>query len=295
MNERYIYALGVFDGVHRGHQVLLEKCVELAKLHDCIPAVVTFDVHPESIVNGQSPVMLLSAQDRCAQLEKHGIKKVYTLCFDQKLRSMPWTDFFQMLRDDLAAAGIVCGDDFRFGYKGQGNAALLRQACREESIPCVVVPEQTVDGVRVSSTLIRRLIEDGEMEKALRFLGHPHSITGTVVEGRHLGRTIGIPTANLLIPEGVVTPKFGVYACQTVIDGKTYMAVTNVGNRPTVGGHRVTVEPWILDFDGDLYGKKLQLSFRKFLRPEEKFDSLETLRQEILKNAEETRKIFENT
>ena len=128
------------------------------------------------------------------------------------------------------------------------------------------------------------------MEEAVRFLGHPYCITGKVVHGRQLGRTIGIPTANIRIPEGLVIPKFGVYACK--IEDK--MAVTNVGIRPTVNGHHITVEPWILDFEGDLYGQTLTLQFFKFLRPEQKFGSLEELKAEIQKNAVQTRNFFEN-
>ena len=161
-------------------------------------------------------------------------------------------------------------------------------------MPYDVVSEQTIDGVRVSSTYIRSLIEDGNMETAAKFLGHPHILSGTVVQGRQLGRTIGIPTANLLIPKDVVVPRLGVYACTCWMDGKRYMAVTNIGSRPTVDGHQVRAESWLLDFAGDLYGKELTLEFYKFLRPERKFPSLEELRAEILKNGEETRKFFEN-
>ena len=133
------------------------------------------------------------------------------------------------------------------------------------------------------------------MAEAVRFLGHPHVLTGTVVSGRRLGRTLGIPTANLLIPDEVAQLRYGVYICQALVEDRLYPAVTNVGNRPTVGGHRVTVEPWILDFDGDLYGKSITLFFHEFLRPEKKFDSLEDLREEIQKNAAQTRKFFEKT
>ena len=132
------------------------------------------------------------------------------------------------------------------------------------------------------------------MERATRYLGHPHVLTGQVVSGKQLGRTIGIPTANLTLPEGVICPRFGVYACKAIVAGKTYLAVTNIGNRPTVGGRRVTVEPWLLDFEGDLYGKTLTLSFFRFLRPEKKFPDLDALKEEIQKNAAETRKFFEN-
>ena len=131
------------------------------------------------------------------------------------------------------------------------------------------------------------------MEGAAEFLGHRHILTGTVVPGYHLGRTIGIPTANLVLPKGLLIPKFGVYICRCIVDGVRYPAVTNVGTRPTVNGSHVTVEPWILDFDGDLYGRELTLEFYKFLRPERKFPSLEELRGEIQKNAAETRKYFD--
>ena len=151
-----------------------------------------------------------------------------------------------------------------------------------------------MDGTTVSSTHIRALLEQGSIEQANAFLGHPHILSGTVVSGRKLGRTLGIPTANISIPEEVVTLPFGVYACKANVEEQEYLAVTNIGNRPTVGGHRVTVEPWLLDFEGDLYGKPLTLSFYSFLRRERKFPSLDALKEEIGKNALQTRKVFEN-
>ena len=161
-------------------------------------------------------------------------------------------------------------------------------------MPCAVVPEQKLEEITVSSTHIRTLLEEGHMEEAAKFLGHPHVLTGTVVTGRKLGRTLGIPTANISIPAEVVSLPFGVYACKAQVAGKEYLAVTNIGNRPTVGGHRVTVEPWLLDFDGDLYGQELTLHFYRFLRAEQKFPSLDALKAEIMKNAQECRKFFEN-
>ena len=155
-----------------------------------------------------------------------------------------------------------------------------------------MVPEQTLDGIRISSTHIRALIENGEMTTAVKFLGHPHILTGQVIHGRHLGSTLGIPTANLHLPQSLAVPKFGVYACQCVIDGKVYPAVTNVGTRPTVNGQDVTVEPWILDYEGDLYGREITLEFYRFLRPEQKFPDLQSLKAEIVRNAEQTREYF---
>ena len=292
MKERTIYALGFFDGVHLGHQALLTACKALAKQENCAAGIITFDAHPDTLVLGKTPALINTSADRALLLENYGMDTVIALPFDKAMMEMPWQDFFAMLLDQYHAAGIVCGNDFRFGHRGEGNADKLMAACDSAGIPCTVVPEQTVDGIRVSSTHIRRLLEQGEMETVVRFLGHPHILTGTVIPGRKLGRTIGIPTANLALPEGLLIPRLGVYACLAVIDGKKHMAVTNIGMRPTVEGHHITVEPWILDFDGDLYGKTIILEFHKFLRPEQKFPDLPALQAEIRKNGEETRKFF---
>ena len=287
-----IYALGFFDGVHIGHQALLTACAQLARRSDCQAGVVTFDSHPGALVSKQAPLLINTVEDRCRSLLAHGFADVLVLPFNEELMHMPWQSFLEDLIEK-GAAGFVCGDDFRFGYKGQGNAQILAQFCRERNMPYAVVPECAIDGIRISSTHIRTLIEDGDMETAAKFLGHPHTLSGPVVQGRQLGRTIGIPTANLLIPKDVVVPRLGVYACTCLVEGTEYMAVTNIGSRPTVDGHQVRAESWILDFDGDLYGKFIQLQFYKFLRPERKFPSLEELRTEILKNGEEVRKYFE--
>ena len=191
------------------------------------------------------------------------------------------------------AVGFVCGSDFRFGCRGEGNAQKLQAFCRERRLDCAIVEQQLLENVRISSTCIRGLLEAGDLAGAAKFLGHPHTLTGTVTTGRQLGRTIGIPTANLPFPENVVALPYGVYACKAFTKAGAYLAVTNIGSRPTVGGHHVTVESWLLDFSGDLYGTEMTLEFHAFLRPERKFASLELLGAEIRKNAEQTRKFFE--
>ena len=291
-----IFALGFFDGVHLGHQALLKACRCMAEETDCAAGVVTFTGHPDTLVHGHTPVLINTPSDRKKLLtEQFYMDAVVELPFDRDMMVMPWQVFIEMLVEKFGAAGFVCGHDFRFGNRGAGTAALLQEYCAQKGMPCTVVSEQKIDGIPVSSTYIRGLLEEGQMELAVRFLDHPHILTGEVVSGRKLGRTLGIPTANLLIPEGVVRLRHGVYACKAIAEGKEYLAVTNVGSRPTVGGHRVTVEPWLMDFDGDLYGKEITLCFHAFLRPEQKFDSLEALREEIQKNAAQTRKIFEKT
>lgn len=282
--ERVIYALGVFDGVHLGHQALLEACRHMAREEGCKAGVVTFTSHPDTLVTGKTPLLVNSVADRQRLFLGYGIGKQVLLPFDEKLRNVPWQDFLEQLLQK-GAVGFVCGDDFRFGYRGEGNSQKLAAFCKERGLRWAVVPGQSLEGTRVSSTHIRELLASGEMAEACRFLGHPHLLTGKVVTGKQLGRTIGVPTANLLLPEGVITPRFGVYACTTQVEGRTYVAVTNIGTRPTVEGEGVTVEAWLLDFSGDLYGKALPLNFHSFLRPEKKFDSLEQLQIQIREDA----------
>ena len=292
--NKTIYALGFFDGVHLGHGALLNACRALADEAGCMAAAVTFSSHPDTLVLGKTPSLINTIEDRVHLLNAAGMDHIVVLPFDRKMQTMDWQEFLDSLVESYGAAGLVCGHDFRFGNRGMGNAQLLESYCRQKNMVCAVVPEQKRLGITVSSTHIRSLLESGQMEEAAAFLGHPHILSGEVVTGRKLGRTLGIPTANLSIPEGVVQLPFGVYACMAEAEGKSYMAVTNIGNRPTVGGHRITVEPWLLDFDGDLYGKRLTLSFYAFLRPEQKFPSLDALKEEIIKNAAQTRKFFEN-
>lgn len=291
--NKTIYALGFFDGVHVGHRALLERCRALAEDAGYRAGAVTFASHPDALVLGASPVLINTQADRDRLLLNY-VNIVTTLPFDRKMCETPWQDFLDMLCREYGAAGFVCGDDFRFGARGAGNGTLLTQYCRERGLPCAVVPEQTVHGTRVSSTYIRSLLEAGNMEEATSFLGHPHILSGNVIPGKQLGRRLGIPTANLRLPDGLVVPRFGVYACLVTLDGKAYPAVTNVGTRPTVEGHGITVEPWILDYSGDLYGREITLEFHAFLRPEVKFASLDALQSEIRRNANETRTFFEN-
>lgn len=285
MNDKKIYALGFFDGVHCGHQVLLYACQRLARQAGIGTGAITFEKHPQSLFTDTPPALLNSTRDRCRLLRHFGAETILTYPVTPAVMGMPWEDFLMELIRYHGARGFVCGHDFRFGRNGEGDADKLRSFCAKHFMECVVLPEQTLDGIRISSTHIRQLIEQGDMETAAKFLGHLHTLSGTVVPGRHLGRTIGVPTANILIPEGVVVPRLGVYACIATVDGRRLSAVTNIGSRPTVGGHQVRAESWILDFDGDLYGREITLEFQKFLRPERKFDSLEALKRQIREDA----------
>lgn len=222
--KKTIYALGVFDGVHVGHAQLLWQCWNLSKSHGCLAGAVTFGTHPDAQVFGKAPVLLGSLRDREWLLRTlFSMDSVVVLPFDEKMRAMPWQDFLSMLERDYGAAGFVCGEDFCFGNRGQGTALLLERYCRERQMPCAVVPEQSIDGIRVSSTYIRQLLEQGDLEGAVRFLGHPHILSGTVEKN-----------AKLRLPEGVAVPRSGDYAARVLVDGTCQEAVLHVWDEKTV-------------------------------------------------------------
>lgn len=292
-NKR-VFALGFFDGVHLGHQALLSECVRMARDMGCEIAAITFEAHPQALFCAQVPPLLSTLHDRFRLLLRYGADRVYPFPVTEAVMGKHWRDFLEELMDS-GARGFVCGDDFRFGRGGAGNAETLRDFCREQGLPCVIVPEQTLNGVRISSTYIRRQIEQGDMATAVRFLGHGHMLTGTVVTGRKLGHKLGFPTANIELPRDVVVPRHGVYACRAYVGEQCHMAVCNVGSRPTVAGHQVRTETWLLDFAGDLYGKAVTLEFLYFLRPEQRFESLDALKEAVLQDAENTRGFFANS
>ena len=291
MNKR-IFALGFFDGVHLGHQELLTQCVRLAEQRNCEAAAITFDRHPQSLFLNTPPMLISTLPDRLELLKRYGIAYIETFPVTKETMATPWQEFLELLVR-RGAAGFVCGRDFRFGHRGQGSSGNLQAFCEARGMPCIIVEEQSLDGIRISSTYIRRQIEEGDMATAVRFLGHPYVLTGTVVPGKQLGRRLGIPTANLRLPEEAAVPKFGVYACRCIIDGEAYAAVTNVGTRPTVEGRGITVEPWILDYSGDLYGRDITLEFYRFLRREQKFPDLDALKAQIREDAEMTREYLQ--
>lgn len=293
MKEKIIYALGYFDGVHLGHQALLKACRELAREQHCKSGAVTFSPHPEQLLTGDQVGLINTDEDR-EEMLLYYVDTVHQLAFTESLMTMAWQDFLDMLIKERNAAGFVCGTDFRFGRKGEGTAALLQQFCREHNLSCCLVEQQFLDGVRISSTHIRALLKQGNVEEAGLFLGHPHILSGTVQSGKQLGRTIGIPTANLTYPEELLPMPYGVYACRVQVEGKSYNAVTNIGTRPTVSGEGVTVESHLLDFSGDLYGKYLEISFFQYLRPEYKFPDLSGLQKQVEKDKFTVEKVMQN-
>lgn len=296
MNETRVIALGFFDGVHSGHRVLMARARRAARELGCRTAVLTFDNHPDELVFGTPTPLINTLEDRrWLLMELNHMDEVISLPFDRALMQMPWEEFVdELLVKKYHAAHVVCGHDFSFGYRGEGKPDKLRKKCAALGIGCDVVEPVLLNDFVVSSSEIRTLLRSGSVEAANYLLSHRHFITGTVMLGKQMGRQLGIPTANIQLPKGVLAPAFGVYATNIVLeDGRHFMAVTNVGTCPTVEiDTGVTVEPWLLDFNENLYGKTIRVEFCRFLRHERKFESLDALKKEILRNAQETRNYF---
>ena len=294
-NQRKVIALGFFDGVHMGHGALLRTVAERARELDALPCAFTFDRSPAAALTGKAVPLLSGVDDRAALMrELYGIQEVIVAPFDV-MRQMDWQDFVaQYLQKELGVIHVVAGHDFHFGYKGEGNPERLQALCGELGIGCDIIPKVVQDHITISSTYIRTLVAQGEMERANQFLGHPHTLTDTVAHGKKLGGTLGFPTVNLRFQPGVLVPAHGVYATRVTFEnGESRPAVTNIGVRPTIDdGDRVTVEGFILDFQGDLYGQTVRMEFYKRLRGERKFPSLEALKDEVMRNAEQTRTYF---
>ena len=285
------------DGIHIGHAALLERTVQRAREIGAMPSVLSFDIHPDTLVFGKEVPLINSAAGRADLIRRlFGIENVIFIHFDRRVMQMPWQEFVQTLIQEMDASWVVVGHDFRFGWKGEGTAQRLQDYCADLGLGCDIIPAVTLEGRVVSSTYIRELIENGDMERANQYLGHPHTLVDTVHYGYRLGTKMGTPTINMRFPDGVLVPRYGVYAARAILDdGSEHMAVTNVGVRPTVSGEdRVSVESFILDYSGNLYDRQVRIEFFRFIRPEMKFPSVDALKAQILKDAETTRAYFES-
>lgn len=293
--RKCVLALGFFDGVHRGHAALLNRTIERAEALGVEGAVMTFDTHPDTLVQGTPVPLINSAPDRANLIRRlFGIDRVEFFRFTEETMHMPWEEFLRSIQAELGVVGFVVGYDFRFGWRGEGNTERLRDYCAANGLTCDVVDKVELDGITVSSTYIRTLVESGQMERAADFLGHRHCLTRTVTHGCRFGRTIGIPTVNLTPPDHVLLPERGVYVTRVFLpDGTSVPGVTNIGTRPTVSdGDAVSVETFLLDFDGDLYDKTIRVEFCRRLRPERRFASPQELKAEIQHNIQQTRDYF---
>ena len=292
MNQTVV-ALGMFDGVHKGHQALLRRAAEIAHANSDIAVAFTYDNHPRELFSGTFSY-LCTKEQREALIRATGCDRMDSVPFDAAFAAMEPEQFMDWLSARYAGgiSAIVAGYDYRFGVKAKGDTAFLDTLCAARGIALSVIDEVKVDGQTCSSTCIREAIREGDMERAERMLGRPYTLSGEVVHAKALGRKYRCPTANLDAGT-LLLPRDGVYATELTFEGNRYDAVTNVGTNPTVGGRARTVETHAIGESLDLYGKHVEVTFFTRLRDEKKFDSKDLLFAQIKKDAETAKKVCE--
>ncbi len=289
-----VVALGTFDGVHLGHQVVLRRALEEGKRTGRRVVAATFDPHPRAVLRpDDTPGLLTTLELRREALVRYGAEEVRVIRFDKELSKKSPKDFVRdVLVDQLGAGTVVVGENFRFGYRASGDTDDLDHLMRSCGGGAISVPIEGVNGgTEVNSTRIRGLIATGKVEQAAGLLGRPYVVRGEVNVGDRRGRTIGFPTANVVLDAIQIVPAGGVYAGFARVDGEEYPACTNVGVAPTFQRGESKVEAYLLDFDGDLYGKVVDVSFVSRIRAEKRFSGVEELKARIVRDVEEARRI----
>jgi len=288
--------LGVFDGLHLGHQKIMQTVVERAKAVGAQATAITFDPHPRAVLHPASaPPLLQTLDQRLANFEVLGMEQAIVIPFDKEFASNPAEIFLRdIVHDRLQAKEVYLGKGFAFGKGRGGNIDLLRKVSADLGFVADEVPEVVLRGQRISSSKIRHLLSEGRVNLARRMLGRPYGIEGVIVRGDRRGHTIGFPTANLR-PHNRVIPKFGVYATATLVDGAWRRSITNVGVRPTFGQDlEPSIESYIFDFDGDLYGDVLRVRFLHRIRDERKFNGIDELKGQIAKDSDRALNYFKH-
>ena len=293
--RRVCVAIGVFDGVHLGHQQVIRQTVADAEQHEALSVVVTFDRHPNAVVAPQRvPPPVYSLQQKLGAIEALGVEAAWVIHFDEEFSRQTGEEFVRALARDFAQLRSICvGSGFTFGHRRSGNVELLRRLGAELKFAVHGLAAVSLDGEPVSSTRIREAIRSGQFDAAGQMLGRAWSLAGPVVKGDQLGTRIGFPTANLEV-NGRVLPPHGVYAVHVHAGSRIHRGVINIGVRPTVatGQLQVRVEAHLLDFSGDLYGQDLEITFVEKLREEQKFPTVEALKEQILRDVADARRRF---
>lgn len=281
MHKARIATIGFFDGVHRGHRFLFAQLKELAHEHDLEPLIFTFDRHPREVLTGVSPAMLTTSMERQHLLALHAEVRVLDFADVQTLTA---EQFMQYLHEQENVDILLMGYDHRFGSDQLKGFSEYEKVARRVGMRVERAHECLVDGLPVSSTRIRKLLYEGQMKEVNRLLGYKYSLSGLVEHGNGIGRQIGFPTANIRIQSNKLLPMSGVYSAQALVDGKSIVAIVNVGNNPTIGNDKISVESHLIDFYGNLYSKEVVLNFDLFIRSEKKFASLNELQEQIAKD-----------
>lgn len=266
--------LGTFDGLHAGHRAVIGQADGFYSI------AVTFDIPPKSYFSGEAQLLMLP-KDRAERLKKLGIDRVDIQDFG-KIKDIGAKDYLEYLKKEYAPQRIVCGFNYRFGKNAAGDTSLIADFCSQNDIEFVCVPPTKVGDTALSSTYIRNLIREGNVERASTMIYDGFSFTATVIHGDARGRNLGFPTANQLYPKDLIKLKFGVYLSRVEIDDKCYKAITNVGIRPTYQTDEVGCETFIKDFSGDIYGKQMKTELLKFIREEQRFSSIDELKKAII-------------
>jgi riboflavin kinase/FMN adenylyltransferase len=290
-----VLTLGVFDGLHLGHQLIMKTVVERAGATGAVPTVITFDPHPRALLHPESaPPLLQTFDQKIEALGVLGIEQTIVIQFDQDFAQIRAEDFLRaVIADRLHAKEVYLGCGFAFGHRREGDIDLLRTVSRSLGFFADEVPEVRLRGRRVSSSRIRELLQQGRVNIARRMLGRPYGVEGRVVRGEQRGAQLGFPTANLH-PQNRVIPRNGVYVTAALIDGQWRRSVTNIGTRPTFGSENETsVETFVMNWSGDLYGDVVRVRFLHRLREEERFTSIEELKLQIERDVTQAGNYFE--
>ncbi len=283
-------ALGNFDGLHAGHREVLKKAYNYSLDGNIRAVALLFDIHPKAFL-GKKIRLLMTEEEKKSEIEKIGLE-TEIISFEE-YKNFSAEDFVKaVLKDKLNAKAVFCGFNYHFGKAQQGDADILAELCGKYGIEVYVNEETFVDGEKVNSSKLRELLESGDVEKANKLMTKNFSYSFEVVHGQKRGRSMGFPTANQYFPSELVIPRFGVYASETVIDGKTYKSFTNIGSRPTFPEDDVRSETHVFDFDGDLYGKIIRVTLHKFLREERKFSSMDELATQLAQDKKFTENYF---
>jgi len=295
-NPGLVIAIGNFDGVHLGHQKIIHKAIELAKANSLEPAVMLFEPHPQEFFNLEAaPSRLTHLREKFCLLRELGINQLFCLKFNQKFSELDAQNFIkEILIQHLNSQFIIVGEDFRFGHQKNGNIHLLAELSQSLNYEILVMPEVIQHGKRVSSTVIRHLLDKGEVESAAELLGRPYSLSGKVVRGDQRGRLLGFPTANIIL-KSPLPPVRGVYAVEVHGLHQPLKGVSNIGIRPTIGGQRCLLETYLFDFNQEIYGQRLQVYLKHKIRHEKKFANLEQLRQQIATDIHTAREYFKKS
>ncbi len=295
VEEPTAVTLGKFDGLHRGHDLLMQTVLEYSKKYDLASVAFTFDIPPRNKVEEIVANVLTTNEEKQYIFEKRGIDYLIECPFTTEVMSMEPKEFIAWISNALHMKYVVVGDDFHFGHKRAGDFHTLQQYEEEYGYKTIVIDKLKDSNRDISSTYVREKIADGNIQKANELLGYKYFIKSEILHGRKLGRTIGVPTINMILPPHKLLPPNGVYVTEVLVDGKTYMGVTNIGCKPTVSNEQVIgVETYIDDFNQDVYGEKIVVCFLQFIRPEQKFNSVEELRAQMQSDIEVSRKCYKN-